>query len=63
MGKPWNTQAGSALMFSLGLPLSPRHWSGLSLVVGVAMVSALTQWRRSVPGAVLPQPVANGSRL
>ena len=30
-----------ALTFSLGLPLAPRDWSGLSLAVGVAVVEAL----------------------
>jgi BirA family biotin operon repressor/biotin-[acetyl-CoA-carboxylase] ligase len=30
-----------ALTFSLGLPLSPQHWSGLSLAVGVSVVQSL----------------------
>jgi BirA family biotin operon repressor/biotin-[acetyl-CoA-carboxylase] ligase len=28
-------------MFSLGLPLAPRDWSGLSLAVGLAVAEAL----------------------
>ena len=45
MGRPWQSQAGAAdapsLTFSLGLPLAPRDWSGLSLAVGVAVAEAL----------------------
>ncbi len=33
--------ATSSLTFSLGLPLSPRDWSGLSLAVGVSIVQSL----------------------
>lgn len=46
LGKPWQMQAEQALALSIGLPLAPRDWSGLSLVVGLAVVSALTQWAR-----------------
>lgn len=46
MGRPWQSQAGetdtgATLTFSLGLPLAPRDWSGLSLAVGVAVAEAL----------------------
>ena len=46
MGRPWQSQAGESdaaptLAFSLGLPLAPRDWSGLSLAVGVAVAEAL----------------------
>lgn len=51
MGKSWYMQAGKTLALSIGLPLQPRDWSGLSLVVGVALLSALTQWARSVGAA------------
>jgi BirA family biotin operon repressor/biotin-[acetyl-CoA-carboxylase] ligase len=44
-GKPWQSQraphAGDALAFSLGLPLQPPSWAGLSLCVGVALARAL----------------------
>ena len=44
-GKPWQSQRdrrlGDALSFSLGLPLQPADWSGLSLAVGVAVAEAL----------------------
>ncbi len=40
-GKPWVGQAGGSLAFSLGLPLAPVDWSGLSLAAGVAVAEAL----------------------
>ena len=54
MGRVWESgqgpQAGSSLTFSLGLPLFPQTWDGLSLAVGVsvaqhacALLAALTQ--------------------
>ena len=42
LGRQWfseNTTA--ALAFSLGLPFSPRDWSGLSLAVGVSVAQSL----------------------
>ena len=47
MGRSWHTgareDAGAvpALTFSLGLPLAPRDWSGLSLAVGVSVAESL----------------------
>jgi BirA family biotin operon repressor/biotin-[acetyl-CoA-carboxylase] ligase len=48
LGRPWHSaqpqgeSAGpSSLMFSLGLPLAPRDWSGLSLAVGVSVAESL----------------------
>ena len=41
LGRAWLTPPGSALTFSLGLPLRPGLWSGLSLAVGVTLVEAL----------------------
>lgn len=38
---PPSTGALSSLTFSLGLPLSPDDWSGLSLAVGLAVVESL----------------------
>lgn len=40
-GRNWVSSAGDSLTFSLGLPLAPAHWSGLSLAVGVAVAEAL----------------------
>ena len=44
LGRDWqsDTQTGVAtLTFSLGLPLQPADWSGLSLAVGLAVVESL----------------------
>ncbi|WPB56963.1 biotin--[acetyl-CoA-carboxylase] ligase [Xylophilus sp. GOD-11R] len=40
-GRDWHSSRGDALTFSLGLPLAPADWSGLSLVAGVAIAEAL----------------------
>ncbi len=40
-GRAWHSAAGASLTFSIGLPLSPRDWCGLSLAVGVALADAL----------------------
>jgi BirA family biotin operon repressor/biotin-[acetyl-CoA-carboxylase] ligase len=44
LGRDWtsDTQAlGHTLTFSLGLPLSPADWSGLSLAVGLSLAHSL----------------------
>lgn len=41
MGKTWVSEPGASLTFSLGLPLRPAQWAGLSLAVGVALAEAL----------------------
>jgi len=44
LGRDWqsDTEAGIAtLTFSLGLPLNPADWSGLSLAVGLSVVQSL----------------------
>lgn len=41
LGKPWTSPPGHSLAFSLGLPLAPADWSGLSLVVGVSLAESL----------------------
>ena len=41
MGRPWRSAAGASLTFSLGLPLAPQDWSGLSLAVGVSVAESL----------------------
>lgn len=40
MGRDWSSDP-TALTFSLGLPLAPRDWSGLSLAVGLSLVQTL----------------------
>ena len=41
LGRQWHSQRGDSLMFSLGLPLSPVDWSGLSLAIGVSLADSL----------------------
>lgn len=41
LGRPWQTQPGASLSFSIGLPLAPQRWEGLSLAVGLALADAL----------------------
>lgn len=41
MGRAWQSQRGDSLTFSLGLPLQPADWSGLSLAVGVSLADSL----------------------
>jgi len=40
-GRAWLSSPGASLTFSLALPLAMNDWSGLSLVVGVALAEAL----------------------
>jgi len=46
LGKSWLTPDGGALTFSLGLPLNPPDWAGLSLGVGLVLADALDPERR-----------------
>lgn len=41
LGRPWASEVGASLTFSLGLPLAPPDWSGLSLAVGVSLAESL----------------------
>lgn len=41
LGRDWKSSPGDTLTFSLGLPLAPHDWSGLSLVAGVAVAESL----------------------
>jgi len=41
LGKGWHSQPGQSLTFSLGLPMAPVDWSGLSLAVGVSVAESL----------------------
>lgn len=40
-GKAWHSTAGSSLTLSLGMPLAPCSWAGLSLAVGVSVARSL----------------------
>ena len=44
LGRQWHSHqpgSGQSLTFSLGLPLAPQSWSGLSLAVGVSVAQSL----------------------
>jgi BirA family biotin operon repressor/biotin-[acetyl-CoA-carboxylase] ligase len=41
LGRAWHSEPGQSLTFSLGLPLAPPDWSGLSLAVGVSLAESL----------------------
>lgn len=41
LGRAWVTLPGASLAVSIGLPLAPADWSGVSLAVGVAAAEAL----------------------
>jgi BirA family transcriptional regulator, biotin operon repressor / biotin---[acetyl-CoA-carboxylase] ligase len=41
LGRTWVSELGASLTFSLGLPLAPVDWSGLSLAVGVSLAESL----------------------
>ena len=40
MGRVWQSRPGDSLTFSLGLPLAPKDWSGLSLAVGLSLAES-----------------------
>ncbi len=52
MGRAWHSQAGDSLTFSLGMPLAPVNWSGLSLAVGVSVAESLQPVLPPAGGAV-----------
>lgn len=41
LGRVWQSDVGASLILSLGLPMAPRDWSGLSLAVGVSVAESL----------------------
>ncbi len=47
LGRQWHTPAGSALTFSVALPMAPADWGGLSLAVGTSLAESL----RTLTGA------------
>lgn len=53
MGRPWRSEVGDSLLMSLGLPLAPADWSGLSLAVGVSVAQSL-QPQLPLPGSSIP---------
>jgi BirA family biotin operon repressor/biotin-[acetyl-CoA-carboxylase] ligase len=55
LGRGWSSAATRSLTFSLGLPLAPVQWDGLSLAVGVALAEAL-ETRPAAPRLALKWP-------
>jgi BirA family transcriptional regulator, biotin operon repressor / biotin---[acetyl-CoA-carboxylase] ligase len=57
-GRIWHSAAAASLTFSIGLPLAPRDWCGLSLAVGVALADALDtpEPGRAAPRVALKWP-------
>ena len=49
LGRAWASAPGDSLTFSIGVPLAPADWSGLSLAVGVALAEALDPAPDGVP--------------
>lgn len=59
MGKTWQSTVGASLTFSLGLPLQPADWSGLSLAVGVSVAENLAALLARTPlNTGVPAPPA-----
>jgi BirA family biotin operon repressor/biotin-[acetyl-CoA-carboxylase] ligase len=56
MGRHWHSAAGAGLTFSLGLPLQPADWSGLSLAVGVSLAESLEPATGQRPALQLKWP-------
>lgn len=56
LGRQWQSQAGASLTFSLGLPLKPANWSGLSLAVGVSLAESLEPTNGQPPALQLKWP-------
>ena len=54
LGRQWQDRPGDALMFSLGLPLNPVNWSGLSLAVGLSIANSLDPEHRFKLGLKWP---------
>ncbi|MEP6874700.1 MAG: biotin--[acetyl-CoA-carboxylase] ligase [Burkholderiales bacterium] len=55
-GRAWHSSPGASLTFSLALPLAVADWSGLSLVVGVALAEALDDAPPATPRIGLKWP-------
>ena len=49
LGRQWQSQRACSLMFSLGMALQPKDWSGLSLVVGISLAESLTAMGADLP--------------
>ena len=55
-GRSWQSSVGDSLTFSLGLPLQPAGWSGLSLAVGISIAESLEPGNPAAPAIRLKWP-------
>lgn len=56
LGRQWVSGVGDSLMFSLGLPLAPKDWSGLSLAVGLSVAESLQPQLPAADSGLLAAP-------
>lgn len=68
LGRPWQSaprqEPAASLTFSLGMPLAPADWSGLSLAVGVSVAESLDPSGEHKVGLKWPNDVwVNDSKL
>ena len=56
MGRSWQSSVGDSLTFSLGMPLQPADWSGLSLAVGITLAESLEPGNPAQPTIRLKWP-------
>ena len=56
MGRSWQGSWGDSLTFSLGMPLQPADWSGLSLAVGISLAESLDPGNPAQPAIRLKWP-------
>ena len=55
-GRTWQSLPGASLTFSLGLPLAPADWAGLSLAVGATLADAIEPANAGEPRLQLKWP-------
>jgi len=55
-GRSWESRRSNSLTFSLGLPLQPADWSGLSLAVGISLAESLDPRPEGPPAIGLKWP-------
>jgi BirA family transcriptional regulator, biotin operon repressor / biotin---[acetyl-CoA-carboxylase] ligase len=56
LGRSWQSRRADSLTFSLGLPLEPADWSGLSLAVGISLADSLEPPQAGLPRIGLKWP-------
>ena len=72
LGRQWHSEAGASLTFSIGVPLQPANWAGLSLVVGLSLAESLHPtiglkwpndlwWRDRKLGGILIETLGTGA--